>query len=54
MFISNPVVFLTVNKLCKQGKIDKKQRDKLLIKDKSINMAIVTIAAVVLAAYLLP
>ncbi|UZE97285.1 hypothetical protein [Alkalimarinus alittae] len=54
MFIGNPLVVFTVNLLCKQGKIDNNQRDKLIIKDKKINSVIAIFASIALTAYLLP
>jgi|TARA_Y100001970_G_scaffold181915_1_gene221393 hypothetical protein len=51
MFISTPFVRFAVNRLYRQGKLDKQQRDYLILQDRQINVMITIGALVLLAAY---
>ncbi|MCG8611820.1 MAG: hypothetical protein MI864_14930 [Pseudomonadales bacterium] len=51
MFISTPFVRFAVNRLYRQGKLDKQQREYLILQDLQINIMITIGALVLLAAY---
>lgn len=51
MFISTPFVRFAVDRLYRQGKLDKQQRDYLILQDRQINVMITIGALVLLAAY---
>lgn len=51
MFISTPFIRFSVNRLYRQGKLDKHQRDYLILQDRQINVMITIGALVLLAAY---
>ena len=51
MFISTPFIRFAVNRLHRQGKLDKQQRDYLILQDSQINTMISIGAIVLIAAY---
>lgn len=51
MFISTPFVRFVVSRLYRQGKLDKQQRDYLILQDRQINVMITIGALVLLTAY---
>lgn len=51
MFISTPFVRFAVNRLYRQGKLDRRQHDYLILQDWQINVMITIGALVLLAAY---
>ena len=51
MFITTPFVRFTVNRLYRQGRLTRQQKDNLIVQDRHINIIVSLGAAVVLAAF---
>jgi hypothetical protein len=51
MFITTPFVRFTVNRLYRQGRLTKAQKENLIVQDRHINTIITLGAAFVLAAF---
>ena len=51
MFLTTPVIRWTANRLYRQGKIEKEQRDRLIIQDRQLNINITTGVVCLLVKY---